>query len=104
CLARGQGPERPFLVRGQMTPADPSRSPAGTESAWAYTHVREGVPWSTDVVTAEVARMEGAVERVAPGFADAVVGRFVQTPADLDAADANLGGGAINGGTSAVHQ
>src|SRR5690606_6443558 len=38
-LARGVLPARPFLVMGQMTTADPTRSPAGTESAWAYTHV-----------------------------------------------------------------
>jgi len=48
--------------------------------------------------------VEDTVEHAAPGFTDAVVGRFVQTPADLEAADANLAGGAVNGGTSAVHQ
>ena len=32
-------PDDPFVVLGQMTTADPTRSPAGTESAWAYTHV-----------------------------------------------------------------
>lgn len=103
-LSRGDVPERPFLVLGQMTTSDPTRSPAGTESAWAYTHVPHGVPWTRERVTDEVRRVEDAVERVAPGFADTVVGRFVQTPADLEAADANLAGGAINGGTSAVHQ
>ncbi|QUC01505.1 NAD(P)/FAD-dependent oxidoreductase [Cellulosimicrobium cellulans] len=103
-LSRGHVPERPFLVLGQMTTSDPTRSPAGTESAWAYTHVPHGVPWTRERVTDEVRRVEDAVERVAPGFADTVVGRFVQTPADLEAADANLAGGAINGGTSAVHQ
>ena len=70
----------------------------------AYTHVPHGVPWTRERVTDEVRRVEDTVGRVAPGFADTVVGRFVQTPADLEAADANLAGGAINGGTSAVHQ
>ena len=32
-------PADPFLLVGQMTTADPTRSPAGTESMWAYTHV-----------------------------------------------------------------
>ncbi|MGW1773457.1 phytoene desaturase family protein, partial [Streptomyces sp. NPDC002104] len=36
-LAMGQVPDEPFTLFGQMTTADPSRSPAGTESAWAYT-------------------------------------------------------------------
>ncbi|MFJ4230273.1 phytoene desaturase family protein [Cellulosimicrobium cellulans] len=104
ALSRGVVPARPFLVLGQMTTSDPSRSPAGTESAWAYTHVPHGLRWTRETVTEEVQRVEDMVERAAPGFADAVVGRFVQTPADLEAADANLAGGAINGGTSAVHQ
>ena len=32
-------PHNPFLLLGQMSTADPSRSPEGTESAWAYTHL-----------------------------------------------------------------
>jgi phytoene dehydrogenase-like protein len=31
--------DKPFLLFGHMTTADPSPSPAGTESAWAYTHL-----------------------------------------------------------------
>jgi phytoene dehydrogenase-like protein len=41
---------------------------------------------------------------VAPGFADRVIARHVQSPADLQAADPNLVGGAVNAGTSALHQ
>jgi phytoene dehydrogenase-like protein len=51
-----------------------------------------------------VARVEAAVEAVAPGFGTTIVGRDVQSPADLEDADANLVGGATNGGTAAVHQ
>ena len=36
-------PDRPFLLMGQMTTADPTRSPEGTESLWAYTHVPQRV-------------------------------------------------------------
>lgn len=102
-LSVGAFPERPFLLFGQMTTADPSRSPHGTESAWAYTHLPH-VRASAGAVDAHVARMEAAVERAAPGFAGRVVARHVQGPADLEAADANLVGGAVNGGTSALHQ
>jgi phytoene dehydrogenase-like protein len=31
-------PDRPFLILGQCSMADPTRSPQGTETAWAYTH------------------------------------------------------------------
>jgi phytoene dehydrogenase-like protein len=103
-LATGRIPPRPFLLFGQMTTTDPTRSPAGTESAWAYTHVPHGVDWSASEVSAEVERVEAAISRVAPGFTASVVARHTQSPADLEAANANLRGGAVNGGTSAVHQ
>lgn len=38
-IAMGRVPDRPFALFGQMTTTDPGRSPGGTESAWAYTHV-----------------------------------------------------------------
>jgi phytoene dehydrogenase-like protein len=96
-------PERPFVLFGQMTTSDPTRSPAGTESAWAYTHVPHG-EWNADRVARHVARIESAVERVAPGFGEHQVARLVQSPGDLEAANANLVGGAINAGTCALHQ
>jgi phytoene dehydrogenase-like protein len=96
-------PEQPFILFGQMTTADPSRSPAGTESAWAYTHLPRG---TNDVQSAD--RLAAAVDRVleehAPGFRSQVVGRAVQRPTDLEANDANLSGGAINGGTAQLQQ
>ena len=45
-LATRRIPRRPFLLMGQMTTSDPTRSPAGTESAWAYTHVPAGIDLS----------------------------------------------------------
>ncbi|MGY4644896.1 phytoene desaturase family protein [Cellulomonas sp. URHB0016] len=103
-LSVGRVPERPFLLFGQMTTADATRSPAGTESAWAYTHVPHALDWSADHVAAEVRRMEDAVSRVAPGFRDIALARHVQSPPDLQAANPSLRDGAVNGGTSAVHQ
>ena len=38
-LAQDRIPARPFVLVGQMNKADPTRSPAGTETVWAYTHV-----------------------------------------------------------------
>ena len=103
-ISLGRVPERPFLLFGQMTTADPTRSPAGTESAWAYTHAPSGLEWSDADLARHVDRMRAAVEQVAPGFGDHLVGEHVQSPQLLEEWDANLVGGAINGGTSGLHQ
>jgi len=103
-LSVGRVPRRPFLLFGQMTTSDPARSPHGTESAWAYTHVPVGTLDDPAALEAHVERMTAAIERVAPGFSGTVLARSVQSPADLEHADSNLAGGAINAGTSAVHQ
>ena len=97
-------PQRPFLLFGQMSTADPSRSPAGTESAWAYTHLPRRFSGDAEAVAGHVERLHQVVEAAAPGFSDLVVARHVQRPGDLEAADANLDAGAINGGTAALHQ
>jgi phytoene dehydrogenase-like protein len=103
-LSIGRIPQDPFLLLGQMTTADPSRSPAGTESAWAYTHLPHERPLSSDEVARHAELVETVVERVAPGFRDLIVGRYVQGPAALERGDANLSGGAVNGGTAGIHQ
>ena len=92
------------MLFGQMTTSDPTRSPAGTESVWAYTHVPNGIDWPADQLAEHVDRVQRCIERHAPGFAASIVGRRVQTPADLQAANANLMGGATNGGTARIHQ
>jgi len=103
-LAKGSVPKSPFILLGQMTTSDATRSPEGTESVWAYTHVPRGLDWSPERVAEQVRRVEVAVERVAPGFTASQVARHVQSPADLERANANLVGGAINGGTAGLHQ
>jgi phytoene dehydrogenase-like protein len=99
-LSVGKVPSEPFLLLGQMTTADASRSPAGTESVWAYTHVPHG---GFDVA-AHVSRIEDVVERHAPGFRELIVGRHVAGPHDLERENLSLVGGAINGGSAAVFQ
>jgi phytoene dehydrogenase-like protein len=96
-------PENPFTVFGQMTTADPTRSAAGTESAWAYTHLPRGL---ADDQSADrlAARVDDVLEAHAPGFAGHVVGKTTQRPSDLEASDANLHAGAVNGGTSQLFQ
>ncbi|NKY87389.1 phytoene desaturase family protein [Nocardia veterana] len=102
-LGTGVVPDTPFLLFGQMTTADRSRSEPGTESAWAYTHLPRGI---TDDAAADLLaeRVDAVLEAHAPGFVDRIRARIVQRPGDLHAADANLVGGAVNGGTSQLHQ
>lgn len=100
-------PEEPFVILGQMTAVDPSRSPAGTESAWAYAHVPQAPHeggWERDRVDRVVAGIERTVERYAPGFTSRIVARHVQGPVEMEAANANLIGGDLNAGTAQLHQ
>lgn len=114
-LARHLIPAKPFLLVGQMTTSDPVRSPTGTESAWAYTHVPQQVDgdaggegisgkWDDASTEAFVARMEARIEDLAPGFRDLIRARHVMAPPDLEARDQNLVGGDISGGTAQLHQ
>jgi phytoene dehydrogenase-like protein len=51
-----------------------------------------------------VERMEDEIERLAPGFRDRILGRHIAGPRELERANANLVGGAVNGGTAKLHQ
>ncbi|WP_414938263.1 phytoene desaturase family protein [Amycolatopsis sp. cmx-11-51] len=103
-LVRGRSPRTPFLLFGQMTTSDPDRSPPGTEAAWAYTHAPRGIMENRKALDRQVARIEKTVEANAPGFLDLIQGRYVQGPLELAGHDPGLVGGAINGGTTAIHQ
>jgi len=115
-VSSGVVPDRPFLLTGQMTSSDPTRSPAGTESFWAYTHVPQpgrtrhdaadevAAAWDHDDCQRFADRMQARIEARAPGFGDLVLERRVLGPHELESRNANLVGGAVNGGTSQLHQ
>jgi phytoene dehydrogenase-like protein len=113
-LATHTVPARPFMLLGQQSMTDASRQPPGTETAWAYTHVPREIQhdaggqisgtWDADDEEAIAERLESRVEEFAPGFRSSIRGRHVYTPPKFEMADANLKGGAINGGTSQLHQ
>ncbi|MER7982855.1 NAD(P)/FAD-dependent oxidoreductase [Streptomyces sp. NPDC095817] len=114
-IAMGQVPDRPFALFGQMTTADATRSPEGTESAWAYTHVPQVVKgdagdagltgsWDANEQELMADRIEHVVEGFAPGFRSAIRARRILAPPTLQSLNENLHGGAINGGTTAMHQ
>jgi phytoene dehydrogenase-like protein len=114
-LTMGLLPADPFVLLGQMTTADPTRSPSGTESIWAYTdvpqHVRgdAGAEQLTGVEDAGAAeafadRMQARIERMAPGFEGSIRVRQVQTPASMERDDANLVNGDKSLGSAQLHQ
>jgi phytoene dehydrogenase-like protein len=101
--ARGL-PQRPFLLLGQQSLADPTRAPEGKHTGWAYTHgPQHGVDWSVEQ-DRHVERIEAQVERYAPGFRDLILARHVLGPADLQHRNANLVGGDVGGGTYRLDQ
>ena len=91
-MSQGRIAERPFVLLAQPSLFDATRAPAGKHTAWAYCHV----PNASRIDMTE--RLENQIERFAPGFRDCILSRRVFTPADLEAADANLIGGDISGG------
>ncbi|MFE5534780.1 phytoene desaturase family protein [Streptomyces sp. NPDC056492] len=114
-IAMGQVPDEPFALFGQMTTADATRSPAGTESAWAYTHLPQRITsdagpdhitgrWDAREQEAMADRIEAQVERFAPGFRALIRARRILAPTTLQAMNENLHNGAINNGTTALHQ
>jgi phytoene dehydrogenase-like protein len=103
-LAIGEAPRNPFVITGQMTTSDPSRSPAGTESLWAYTHLPHRTDWQKDEVLEQAERVRAAIERHAPGFERLIVGEHISGPADLESENPSLVGGALGGGTAAAYQ
>jgi phytoene dehydrogenase-like protein len=115
-LAAGLIPAEPFLIAGQYAPVDPTRAPAGAETAWGYTHVPQHVRGDAgpDALRGEwedrdererfADRMEAQIEPLAPGFRASIRARHITMPPDLERQNANLVGGAINGGTAQLHQ
>ena len=94
----GMHPERPFVLLAQPSLFDNSRAPAGKHTAWAYCHVPHGSKINM------LEKLEGQIERFAPGFRDCVLARRLFSPTDLESMDANLVGGDIGGGVIDLRQ
>lgn len=98
AVTHGAIPEQPFVLVAQPSLFDATRAPEGRHVAWVYGHVPNG---STVDMTA---RIEAQIERFAPGFRDCILASRVLSPAALEAMDANLVGGDINGGELSLRQ
>ncbi|MGZ4167261.1 MAG: phytoene desaturase family protein [Solirubrobacteraceae bacterium] len=96
--ARGGLAERPFLLLGQQSVADPTRAPAGKHTAWAYTHAPASM--APQLGSKESAQaIERQIERFAPGFRELILARHVLLPSELQARNPNLVYGDVGGGS-----
>lgn len=104
-IATGRVPEQAFCLVGQMTTADPTRSPDGTESLWAYTHLpRVDDALADEAAARSLATVEEAFDALAPGWRERERSRWLQTPHDLHRANPNLVDGALGAGTTQLFQ
>jgi phytoene dehydrogenase-like protein len=101
----GRLPERPYLVIGQQTLADPSRAPPGKQTLYTYTHVPSIVEggWA-DTRERFADAIEQRIEGLAPGFRARILGRHLMAPPELEASNVNLVGGDLGGGSNAWHR
>ncbi|MBF6064497.1 NAD(P)/FAD-dependent oxidoreductase [Nocardia terpenica] len=84
----GELPPRPVVLAMSFSALDPSIAPPGEHqlSLWAQWHpyrLADGTDW-TARADQEADRIIREVDTAAPGFANSIRDRFVQTPADLE--------------------
>ncbi|MFF3570419.1 phytoene desaturase family protein [Nocardia jiangxiensis] len=96
----GELPPRPVVLAMSFSALDPSIAPAGQHqlSLWAQWHPRhlaDGSDWSAHAER-EGDRIIAELDAAAPGFADTVRDRFVQTPADLERELGLIGGNVMH--------
>lgn len=95
---RGEHAEIPFLILAQPSITDPTRSPDGQHTVWAYAHVPNGADDDiTDAITAQI-------ERFAPGFAATILAKHTTTPTGFDVYNPNNVGGDIGAGRFGLWQ
>ncbi len=94
----GRHCERPFILVGQQSLADPSRAPAGKQTLWAYCHVPGGSTIDMEP------RITAQIERFAPGFRDIILARHTMNCPQFEAYNMNYIGGDIVGGLTDITQ
>ncbi|KQS00626.1 FAD-dependent oxidoreductase [Williamsia sp. Leaf354] len=93
-VARGEMPDRPFLIVGQQYVADPSRSHGELNPLYAYAHVPHGFTGdATEAITTQI-------ERFAPGFRSRIRATSVTSTADFASGNPNYAGGDVIGGSN----
>lgn len=94
----GRMPERPFVLVGQQSVADPSRASGNLHPVDAYAHVPAG--WTGDATEAITAQ----IERYAPGFRERVVATTVRSTSAIASSNANYVAGDIVTGANTPRQ
>ena len=96
-VARGEMPDKPFVLVCQQYLADPGRSNGDVHPLYAYAHVPAG--YGGDVT----AQIEAQIERFAPGFGERVLARHVRSVAQMEAHNVNyVGGDVVTGSNDAA--
>ncbi len=95
---RGVMPDRPFVLLGQQSQADPSRRAGSVHPIDAYAHVPAG--FTGDATEAILAQ----IERFAPGVRDRIVAMSVRSTEQITRDNANYVGGDIVTGANTPRQ
>lgn len=95
---QGELHRQPYVLVAQQSLFDPTRTPDGLHTLWAYCHVANGS--AVDATTA----IEDQIERFAPGFRDTILERHSMSAPDMERYNANYIGGDINGGVPDIRQ
>ena len=98
ATSAGKHPDKPYVLLAQQSLFDPSRSPDGKQTAWAYCHVPNGSTLDRTQI------IEQQVERFAPGFRDRILDRHTMNTAQMERYNPNYIGGDINGGIIDIGQ
>jgi phytoene dehydrogenase-like protein len=98
---RGEVPQRPALVVGQQSLHDHTRAPAGRHTLYVYGHVPARYAL-TDEAVAD--RIQGQIERFAPGFSALVLARALRSPQQTERENPSLVGGDLAGGSMELDQ
>jgi phytoene dehydrogenase-like protein len=97
-VSAGRESSSPYIILAQQSLFDPSRTPAGGHTAWAYCHVPHGSAADMSAL------IENKIERYAPGFKEVILARSVLSAAAMEQYNPNYVGGDINGGLQDLSQ
>jgi phytoene dehydrogenase-like protein len=115
---RGLLPAEATIVCGQPTAVDPSRAPEGSWILWIQLQELPSHPrgdaageldvghgrWTNELRERYADRIQARLSRHAPNLESSILDRVVLSPADIEAANVNMVGGDIYGGSCALDQ
>lgn len=94
----GRQSDRPYVLLAQQSQFDPSRSPEGRHTCWAYCHVPFGAAEDRSAI------IENQIERFAPGFKATILAKHQMNAPAFAAYNPNYMGGAVTGGAADITQ